>query len=139
MCRTVYRFGRGLLLMLGIGRVGLELERVLLSGAVTETTQGTGGGEVLSAPLIIEYPFKRTTGPIIGAFLTGLREKVLIGSRAEDGRVIVPPAEFDPVSGRDLTELVEAAETVEIRAGQKVIEEGNDDNDFYIIQRGSIW
>lgn len=63
--------------------------------------------EVLTAPLIIEYPFKRTTGPIIGAFLTGLREQVLVGSRAEDGRVIVPPAEFDPVSGNDLTEIVE--------------------------------
>ncbi|MEZ5177860.1 MAG: OB-fold domain-containing protein [Acidimicrobiales bacterium] len=64
-------------------------------------------GEILSAPLIIEYPFKRTTGPVIGAFLTGLRERVLVGSRAEDGRVLVPPAEFDPVSGEDLTELVE--------------------------------
>ena len=64
-------------------------------------------GEVLSAPLIIEYPFTRTTGPVIGAFLTGLREQVLVGSRAADGRVIVPPAEFDPVSGEDLTELVE--------------------------------
>lgn len=74
---------------------------------MTDTTQGAGAGEILSAPLIIEYPFKRTTGPVIGAFLTGLREQVLIGSRAEDGRVIVPPAEFDPVSGNDLTELVE--------------------------------
>jgi uncharacterized OB-fold protein len=64
-------------------------------------------GEILSAPLIIEYPFKRTTGPIVGAFLTGLREKILVGSRAADGRVIVPPAEFDPVSGEDLTEIVE--------------------------------
>ncbi len=62
---------------------------------------------ILSAPLIIEYPFKRTTGPVIGAFLTGLREQILVGSRARDGRVIVPPAEFDPVSGEDLTELVE--------------------------------
>jgi hypothetical protein len=64
-------------------------------------------GQILSAPLIIEYPFKRTTGPVIGAFLTGLREQILVGSKAEDGRVIVPPAEFDPVSGNDLTELVE--------------------------------
>ena len=70
-------------------------------------TETQGAGDILKAPLIIEYPFKRTTGPIIGAFLTGLREKVLVGSKAEDGRVIVPPAEFDPVSGRDLTELVE--------------------------------
>ncbi|MFN8016714.1 MAG: OB-fold domain-containing protein [Acidimicrobiales bacterium] len=64
-------------------------------------------GTVLKAPLIIEYPFKRTTGPVIGAFLTGLREQVLVGSKALDGRVIVPPAEFDPVTGEDLTELVE--------------------------------
>ena len=63
--------------------------------------------DILSAPLVIEYPFKRTTGPVIGAFLTGLRERVIVGSRADDGRVIVPPAEFDPVSGEDLTELVE--------------------------------
>ena len=64
-------------------------------------------GAILKAPLIIEYPFKRTTGPIIGAFLTGLREQVLVGSKALDGRVIVPPAEFDPTTGDDLTELVE--------------------------------
>ena len=38
----------------------------------------------------------------------------------------------------DLTDLVEDAQTVEIRAGQKVIEEGADDTDFYIIQRGSM-
>ena len=91
-----------------------KLKRVLLSPAVTERTQGTGAGDILSAPLIIEYPFKRTTGPVIGAFLTGLREQVLIGSRAEDGRVIVPPAEFDPVSGNDLTELVEVGPAGEV-------------------------
>ena len=70
-------------------------------------TEPQAPGDILRAPLIIEYPFKRTTGPVIGAFLTGLREQVLVGSKALDGRVIVPPAEFDPVSGEDLTELVE--------------------------------
>ena len=63
-------------------------------------TDQTDVGEILSAPLIIEYPFKRTTGPIIGAFLTGLREQVLVGSKAEDGRVIVPPAEFDDIAAK---------------------------------------
>jgi len=63
--------------------------------------------EVLSAPLTIEYPFTRTTGPVVGAFLTGLREGVLVGIRAGDGRVIVPPVEFDPATGEDLTEIVE--------------------------------
>lgn len=77
-------------------------------------TETQGAGDILSAPLIIEYPFKRTTGPVIGAFLTGLREKVLVGSRAADGRVICPPAEFDPVTGEDLTELVEVGPAGEI-------------------------
>lgn len=63
--------------------------------------------EVLSAPLVIEYPFHRTTGPVIGAFLTGLRERVLLGIRGGDGRVLVPPTEHDPATGEDLTELVE--------------------------------
>lgn len=63
--------------------------------------------EVLRAPLVIEYPFSRTVGPAVSAFLTGLREQVLVGSKALDGRVIVPPAEFDPATGEDLTELVE--------------------------------
>jgi hypothetical protein len=29
--------------------------------------------EVLSAPLVIEYPFSRTVGPVQSAFFTGLR------------------------------------------------------------------
>jgi uncharacterized OB-fold protein len=62
---------------------------------------------VLSAPLIIEYPFSRTTGPVIGAFLTGLREQVLLGIKARDGRVLVPPTEYDPNTGEELSELVE--------------------------------
>lgn len=64
-------------------------------------------GEVFSAPLIIEYPFSRTTGPVIGAFLTGLREQVLIGIKATDGTVLIPPTEYDPRTGDDLSELVE--------------------------------
>lgn len=64
-------------------------------------------GAVLSAPLVIEYPFKRTTGPVIGAFLTGLRERVLLGIRGSDGRVLVPPTEYDPDTSEELTELVE--------------------------------
>jgi hypothetical protein len=61
----------------------------------------------MSAPSIIEYPFSRTTGPVIGGFLTGLREGILVGSRGSDGSVIAPPIEYDPITGDDLTELVE--------------------------------
>lgn len=62
---------------------------------------------VLSAPLVIEYPFSRTTGPVIGAFLTGLREQLLLGIRASDGSVVVPPTEYDSQTAEELTELVE--------------------------------
>ena len=62
---------------------------------------------VFRAPMIIEYPFSRTTGPVIGAFLTGLREQVLIGIRDGQGRVLIPPTEYDPQTGEDLTELVQ--------------------------------
>ena len=63
--------------------------------------------ELLTAPSIIEYPFKRTTGPVIGGFLTGLREGVLLGSKGSDGRVHVPPLEYDPDTHEPLNELVE--------------------------------
>jgi uncharacterized OB-fold protein len=70
--------------------------------------------DVLVAPMVIEYPFSRTTGPVIGAFLTGLRERVLVGIKALDGRVIVPPIEFDPATGEDLTEIVEVGPAGEV-------------------------
>lgn len=63
--------------------------------------------QVLTAPMVIEYPFSRTTGPVIGAFLTGLREGVLVGSKAVDGTVDCPPLEYDPVTGAATTEIVE--------------------------------
>jgi uncharacterized OB-fold protein len=67
--------------------------------------------EILSAPLVLEYPFRRTVGPVQSAFLTGLREGLVIGVRAEDGRVLCPPVEYDPVTSTELTELVELADT----------------------------
>ena len=52
--------------------------------------------ELVTAPSIIEYPFKRTTGPVIGGFLTGLREGILVGSCAPVARV----QNAAPASGR---------------------------------------
>ena len=54
--------------------------------------------EVLSAPLVLEYPFRRTVSRVQSAFLTGLREQVVLGVRAKDGRVLCPPVEYDPVT-----------------------------------------
>jgi uncharacterized protein len=70
--------------------------------------------EILSAPLVLEYPFGRTVGPVQSAFLTGLREGLVLGVRTSDGRVLCPPVEYDPVTSVELTELVELADTGEV-------------------------
>jgi uncharacterized OB-fold protein len=67
--------------------------------AETESTR-------LTAAHVLEFPYRRSVGPIMGAFFTGLREQRLIGVRARDGRVLVPPVEYDPESGESLDELV---------------------------------
>lgn len=66
--------------------------------------------EVLAAPLVVEYPYSRTVGPVIGAFLTGLRERVIVGVRTAGGQVVVPPTEYDPLTGEATGELVEVGQ-----------------------------
>jgi uncharacterized OB-fold protein len=70
--------------------------------------------EVLSAPLVVEYPFSRTVGPVQSAFFTGLREGVVIGVRMSDGQVMCPPVEYDPVTSESLRELVEVGDAGEV-------------------------
>ncbi|MFF9248273.1 Zn-ribbon domain-containing OB-fold protein [Streptomyces globisporus] len=67
--------------------------------------------DVLSAPLVVEFPFTRSLGPVQSAFLTGLRERTVLGVRADDGTVLVPPVEYDPVTANELGDLVELAPT----------------------------
>jgi uncharacterized OB-fold protein len=67
--------------------------------------------ETLSAPLVIEYPFSRTVGPVQSAFFTGLRERVVLGVRRPDGSVLVPPTEYDPETSAELSELVEVGQS----------------------------
>jgi uncharacterized OB-fold protein len=58
---------------------------------------GPGTG-VLEAKHVLEFPYTRSTGPVLGAFLAGLKAGRVLGVRASDGRVIVPPQEYDPVT-----------------------------------------
>jgi uncharacterized OB-fold protein len=55
----------------------------------------------------LEFPYRRSVGPVIGAFLTGLRERRVVGVRTAAGRVLVPPFEYDPESGEPASEMVE--------------------------------
>jgi uncharacterized protein len=65
--------------------------------------------EVLSAPHFMEFPYTRSTGPMIGAFLTGLRDRRVLGVTDSAGRVVVPPPEYDAATAARLPhdELVE--------------------------------
>jgi hypothetical protein len=49
----------------------------------------------------ITFPYKRSLGPVLGAFLTALTEERLIGIRSGD-RVLCPPLEWDPETGAEL-------------------------------------
>ncbi|MFF4403509.1 Zn-ribbon domain-containing OB-fold protein [Streptoverticillium reticulum] len=66
---------------------------------------------MLSAPLVVEFPFTRSLGPVQSAFLTGLRERTVLGVRTADGRVLVPPVEYDPATAEELRDLVQVGST----------------------------
>jgi hypothetical protein len=68
----------------------------------------------LEASHPITYTYTRSTGPVIGAFMTALRDRRIVGVRASDGRVLVPPAEYDPVTSEDLSEIVEVGDAGEV-------------------------
>ena len=60
----------------------------------------------LQQAFTLEFDYTRSTGPIIGRFLTELRDHRIVGSRLSDGRVVVPPLEYDPNTSEALSELV---------------------------------
>ena len=68
-------------------------------------------GGVLTSPYVLEYTYKRTVGPVIGRFLTELRDGKIVGIKTSDGRVLVPPTEYDPVTSEALTEFVEVGQS----------------------------
>jgi uncharacterized protein len=63
----------------------------------------------LSAPLKLSFDYTRSVGPVLGQFFTALRERRIVGVRGSDGRVHVPPAEFDPITYEPLSEIVPVA------------------------------
>ncbi|HMD47373.1 MAG TPA: OB-fold domain-containing protein [Acidimicrobiales bacterium] len=66
-----------------------------------------GAEEVLSDAHVLEYPYSRSLGPVLGAFFTGLRDGVILAGRSPSGTVIVPPTEYDPQTSEPVDELVE--------------------------------
>ena len=63
----------------------------------------------LSAPVTVAFDYTRSTGPVLGRFLTGLRDGVIVGARTSAGSVVVPPPEYDPVTHLATTDFVEVS------------------------------
>jgi hypothetical protein len=70
----------------------------------------------LTAPHKLAYTYKRSLGPVLSRFFTGLRDRQILGVRRADGSVMVPPREYDPDSGEALSELVPVADTGVVRS-----------------------
>ncbi|WP_433328579.1 Zn-ribbon domain-containing OB-fold protein [Spirillospora sp. CA-294931] len=69
-------------------------------------------------PHVLEFPggYTRSVGPVIGRFLTELRDGRLVGVRTAGGRVLVPPTEYDPDGGEAVTgEFVEVGPAGTVR------------------------
>jgi uncharacterized OB-fold protein len=56
---------------------------------------------------VLQYTYKRSLGPVLGRFMGALRERRIEGVRTASGRVLVPPAEYDPDTGEPTGEPVE--------------------------------
>ncbi|MDA2807645.1 Zn-ribbon domain-containing OB-fold protein [Nocardiopsis suaedae] len=67
-------------------------------------TDPPGPGPLVGAHTVA-FPggYTRSTGPVIGRFLTELRDGRLVGVRAASGRVLFPPTEYDPRDGSPVT------------------------------------
>jgi uncharacterized protein len=70
----------------------------------------TASDRTLSAPVTVAFDYTRSTGPVIGRFFTGLRDGQVVGGRTSDGRVVVPPPEFDPTTHAPITEFVDVSD-----------------------------
>lgn len=76
-----------------------------MSGPTSETIE-----KALTASHSLEYTYKRSLGPILSQFFTGLRDRKLIGVKRSDGSVMMPPKEYDPDTSQGLDEMVELSD-----------------------------
>ncbi|BBH67457.1 DNA-binding protein [Actinoplanes sp. OR16] len=59
--------------------------------------------------MTIAFDYTRSLGPVLGRFMAGLRDGRVLGARSSDGRVHVPPKEFDPITHEPIVELIEVS------------------------------
>ncbi|MDN5745949.1 MAG: OB-fold domain-containing protein, partial [Nocardioidaceae bacterium] len=68
----------------------------------------------LHAQMHVEFPYTRSLGPVLSRFMTGLAAGQIVGGLLTDGRVAVPPPEFDPSTLAPITEFRDVADVGEV-------------------------
>ena len=83
---------------------------------LTGVTSSTGVANLIYRPTVpdsqtvtttLEFPYRRSLGPVVGGFMRALGEHRILGVRTPAGEVLVPPLEYDPRTGAALEELVD--------------------------------
>ena len=59
----------------------------------------------------VEFDYTRSLGPVLSRFMSGLKQRQVIGGRLSDGRVAVPPPEYDPITHTAVTDLVPVSDS----------------------------
>ena len=78
---------------------------------------------ILKANFNLGFTYTRSTGPIIGHFLTCLQSCKIVGIRNSQGKVIMPPAEFDSETGEELSEFIELKNVVQEKISTTNVDE----------------
>ncbi len=73
---------------------------------MSQVTEGA-----LTAPHTLQYTYKRSLGPVLSRFFTGIRDRKILGAKRADGTVLVPPREYDPDTAAAIDELVEVGQS----------------------------
>jgi len=73
---------------------------------MTPTETAAAESHVLHAPMKVEFDYTRSLGPVLSPFMSALKQRSVLGGVLSDGRVVVPPPEYDPVTHAAVTELV---------------------------------
>jgi uncharacterized protein len=76
----------------------------------------------MSETFTMELPYKRSVGPVVGEFLTALRDGRFVGVRTGAGRVVCPPFEYDPDTGEPLSDFVDVSDEGTVVAAAWVAE-----------------
>jgi uncharacterized OB-fold protein len=76
----------------------------------------TTESRVLHAPMKVDFDYTRSLGPVLSPFMSALKQHSVLGGVLSDGRVVVPPPEFDPVTHAAVTELVPVSDVGTVRS-----------------------